>query len=74
LTSALYATSESSFIQGLQRDLKAEIEREMELTLKVAVMSAAGMTRVQITGALDVQDMEVKMAMLRLKKVAHGWD
>lgn len=46
---------------------------EVELTLRVAVMSAAGMTRGQIVTALDARDIEVRMAMIRLERIAGAW-
>lgn len=57
----------------LRNDCAAQIMNEVELTLRVAVMSAAGMTRGQIVTALDARDIEVRMAMIRLERIAGAW-
>lgn len=46
---------------------------EMQLTLKVAVMSAAGYTRQQIVQHLGAGDLEVRMCLHRLKRITEGW-
>ena len=63
----------ATFIVQLRNDLVAQLLSEIELTLRVAVMHAAGMTRPQITKALAVTDTETKMAMVRLERIAGTW-
>ncbi len=46
---------------------------EMELTLKVAVYSAAGMSRAEIGRKLGAGDIELRMAFERLKKITEHW-
>lgn len=41
--------------------------------MKVAVMSAAGWSRTQIVKQLGADELEVKMAMVRLKRVTEAW-
>lgn len=63
----------SRFLRDLHKQLMRVLIPEMELTMRVAVLSAAGHTRPQIVSALNSTDIEVKMALLRLQRIAHIW-
>lgn len=43
------------------------------MTMRVAVLSAGDCTRAQIMQQLGISDVELKMAFVRLKGVAHEW-
>lgn len=64
----------SSFLRTLHRDIVASLGPEVDLTMRVAVLHAAGFTRAQIVGRLSASDVEVRMALTRLSRVAGGWD
>jgi hypothetical protein len=46
---------------------------EIEMTMRVAVLAAADVTRAQIMQRLGITDTEMKMAFIRLRKVATTW-
>lgn len=57
----------------LRRKLAVSVEAEMELTVQVAVMTAAKCNRTQIIRTLGCTETDVKMAMQRLQGVAEQW-
>lgn len=69
LTLTVCASSGTSFLRNLSGQLRQELIPEMEMTLRVAVLSAAGYSRPQIVSKLGVEDVEVRMCMARLKRV-----
>jgi hypothetical protein len=71
--SLAHASSASSFLRELRRDLMREVAGEMEFTMRVAVCAAAGMSRPQMVQITGGSDLEVKMALERLKRVAISW-
>ncbi len=77
IASAPLATSStreaSRFLRTLYADLNKSLVPEMELTVKVAVLSAAGRTRQQIVQFLECSDIEVRMALIRLQRIAGEW-
>lgn len=66
-------SAQSEFLVRLHGALNAALAPEMEFTMRVAVLSAAGYTRPQIVRKLEASDIEVKMAMIRLERVAEQW-
>lgn len=76
MTPAAQATSsppQSLFLRELRTSLGSVIVPEMEMTMRVAVLHAAGTSRAQIAKQLDVEDLEVRMALHRLKRIALMW-
>ena len=71
--SSSHASQASAFLKALHRALQLSLVPEMELTMRVAVLSAAGHTRPEIVRALGAQEIEVKMALIRLQRVAEVW-
>lgn len=70
--------STSPFVRSLAASLEGHITLEMEITLRVGVMSAGGMSRAQIMDGLrsagyQADELDVKMALRRLGDVANGW-
>lgn len=68
----------SEFLAQLRGAFASAMVPEMDLTLKVAVMSAAQLTRAEILRELqrvqpDADELDVKMAFLRLRRVAGAW-
>lgn len=61
------------FLRTLQRDLVSNLHSEVALTLKVAVMTSAGLSRAEVVRRTESSEVEVKMALLRLQHVAEGW-
>jgi hypothetical protein len=57
----------------LRAKLAVSVEAEMELTVQVAVMTAAKCNRTQIIHTLGCTETDVKMAMQRLQGVAAQW-
>ena len=64
----------SLFYRELHRDLYGQLGPEMELTMRVAILHAGGFNRSEITKKLQVEDLEVKMALRRLERIARAWD
>lgn len=65
----------SEFLRTLEGELIAEIVPELETTIRVAVCTAGGMSRAEINVVLSqsgrvVDDVEVKMALRRLERIA----
>lgn len=72
------ANPTSPFLRQMQQDLTTELVHELELTMRVAVMTAGGMTRRDIIATLQrdgiaVDELDVKMATKRLTKLAGDW-
>ena len=70
--------SASAFLGQLRGALASSMAPEMNLTLEIGVMSAAGLTRSELLTQIrgrhpDVEELDIKMAHLRLKRVANGW-
>ena len=68
----------SSFLTELNTSLGSALRPEMELTMKVAVLSAGGLNRAAILkhlqqAAPDTEDIEVRMALVRLRRIALMW-
>jgi hypothetical protein len=73
-----FGTATNSFLRELTTQLRAQLIPEMELTLRVGVMSAGGLTRKEILEGLtqaghDVDDLDVRIAIRRLQRVADNW-
>jgi hypothetical protein len=54
--------------------LVADVQRDVELALKVGVLTAAGYPRVRIRRLLGVSDRDMLMSLERLKRVAPELD
>lgn len=70
--------SPSHFLSTLRGALASTMLPEMNLTLEVGVMSAAGLTRAELLQSIrnrhpEVEELDIKMAHLRLKRVAEMW-
>lgn len=68
----------SEFLAHLRGSLASVIAPEIDLTLKVGVMSAAGLTRPEILAKArehhpELDDIDIKAAMQRLKRIATDW-
>jgi hypothetical protein len=63
----------SSFLRSLHQELVGEVGAEIKLTMQVAVMTAAGLSRAETVRRLESSELEVKMAMLRLQRISEGW-
>jgi hypothetical protein len=75
VASAAPAQPSSSFLRNMGVALGSTMHRERELTLAVGVMSAAGLTRAEInkqarTRFPGIEDVDIKAAMLRLRRIA----
>lgn len=73
LDSSVISSEAGRFLRGLHQELQGALVPEMRLTLRVAVLSAAGHTRPQIVKQLGSSDVEIRMAQLRLQRIAEGW-
>jgi hypothetical protein len=76
--SAIATRPQSNFLRDLRGPVSSQLAGEMDLTLRVGVMTAGGLTRTDIiTGlqhaGLDVDELDVKMAIRRLGKIATHW-
>lgn len=69
ITLTVCASSGTSFLRDLSRELRGELVPEMETTLRVAVLSAAGLSRPQIAERLGIEDVEVRMCLGRLRRI-----
>lgn len=72
------AATASHFLGQLRGALASTMLPEMNLTLEIGVMSAAGLTRSELLAQVrtrhpDVDELDIKMAHLRLKRVVGGW-
>lgn len=65
--------SESVFVKSLTRKFGYVLYEEMELTVYVAVFLSMGYSRAEIVRRLDSSDLEIKMAMERLRRIAEEW-
>lgn len=72
-TSFTQAEQRSAFLKTVQHELGLVLIPEMETTLKVAVYAAAGVSRAEIGRRLNLEDVELKMAFVRLKRIARHW-
>lgn len=70
----MFASLGSSFLRQLHRDLRAELEPEMVMTMRVAVLTAAGVPRQQIAGRLSVDEVDIRACLSRLRRVAERWN
>lgn len=76
--SATSSPPHSAFLRQFRGTLASAMVPEMDVTLKVGVMSAAGLTRPEILAELkhsqpDADELDVRMAFLRLKRIANSW-
>ncbi len=72
------ANATSPFIKQLQHDLTRNIVHDIELTMRVAVMMAGGLTRKDIITSLNnegvhADELDIKMAVRRLTQLATDW-
>lgn len=65
--------AESAFIKSLTKRFGYVLYEEMELTIYVAVYLSMGYSRIEIVRQLDSTELEVKMAIERLRRIAEGW-
>lgn len=66
-------TAESAFVRTLRKQMGYVFYEEMELTIHVAVLCAMGYPRAEIVRRLDSNDIEIRMAMERLRRIAETW-
>ena len=60
----------SSFLRSLQRALATDLQRELDLTLRVSVLRGRGYRSIHsIAGELDVTPAEARLALERLDRV-----
>lgn len=64
----------SKLLSSLERALWEDFERELDLTLRVAVLLALEYSRPAIAETLGVTAGEVRAAVRRLREVAPGLD
>jgi hypothetical protein len=62
------------FVHSLHRALVADVQRAVELALKVGVLTAAGYPRARMRRMLGVSDRDILMPLERLKRVAPELD
>jgi hypothetical protein len=67
--------SSSPFLRQLAHELASYIGEEIDLTMRVGVLAAAGMNRTEIKRTIQfdspqISDTEIRMAFERLRKVA----
>lgn len=63
----------SGFADHLRVELAALVAYEMEITVQVGVMVAAGISQTQICHALGIDPTDFKMSKRRLQQVAKSW-
>lgn len=68
----------SGFLRTMNVALSSQMAGELRLTLEVGVMSAAGLTRAEVLGNVrtrhpGIDELDIRMAHLRLKRLAEGW-
>lgn len=68
------ATPPSAFLAGLRRALLADFERELVLSLKVAVLQASGYRRSEIARMLGAAPAAMRAAETRVKRAAERLD
>ncbi len=64
----------SGLLRALERALREDFERELDLTLRVAVLLALELSRPAIAKVLGVTAGDVRAAIRRLREVAPGLD
>lgn len=60
-------------LRNLVGELKQDVEREIVITVKVAVCRAAKMPQAEMLEKLGITDVEAKMAVQRLSGIASRW-
>jgi hypothetical protein len=63
----------SGFADHVRIELAALVAYEMEITVQVGVMLAAGVSQSQILHSLGIDGSEFKMCKRRLQQVASNW-
>lgn len=65
---------EHPFVRGLRRKLTEDVQPEIQLAVRVGVMSALGVSRTEIGRRVGVSPAELKRAFERLERVAPQLD
>lgn len=64
---------ESPLLRALHQEMKVEVDREIVMTLRVAVLTADKASRAEIIRTLGISEAEARMALERLATVAQRW-
>lgn len=75
---AMILAPPNPFLSNLRGSLSSVMAPEMDLTLRVGVMTAAGLTRAEILGQVKAkypatEDIDIRMAVVRLRRIAEHW-
>lgn len=68
----------TSFLHDLRAAAGSAMVREIDLTCRIGVLSAGGLSRAEILSSLrvaghEVDELDIRMAIKRLQKIAGDW-